>query len=42
MPELSNDEQLILPDDYLRVNNVQKDLTQTGVVLSGMPSYIVE
>jgi len=35
-PELSNNEQLILSDDELNLNNLQKDLTQTGLVLSGI------
>lgn len=35
-PELTNDEQLIVPDDSLDINNLQKDPTQTGVILSGM------
>ncbi len=43
-PDLSNGEQLIVPDENLDINNLQKDLTQTGLVLSGMfyCVYLVE
>jgi hypothetical protein len=41
-PELSNNEQLVVPDDEININNLQKDLTQTGLVISGMKKYLVE
>ncbi|CAF1018548.1 unnamed protein product [Adineta steineri] len=37
-PDLSNDEQFILPDENLELNNIRKDHTQTGLVLSGSSS----
>lgn len=35
-PELLNNEQLILPNDNIRMNNIEKSPTRTGLVLSGM------
>lgn len=35
-PELTPNEQIIVPDDNLDVNNLQKDVTKTGLILSGM------
>ncbi|CAF3271573.1 unnamed protein product [Rotaria socialis] len=37
-PDLTNDEQLIVSDDTLDINNLQKDLTQTGLILTGVGS----
>ncbi|CAF0892158.1 unnamed protein product [Rotaria sp. Silwood1] len=37
-PDLTNNEQLIIPDDNFHINNLQKDLTQTGLLLSGSGS----
>ncbi len=39
-PDLSNDEQLILPDENLQMNNMEKNPTRTGLVLSGTYVYI--
>lgn len=41
-PDLSNDEQLIVPDENIQMNNLQKVLTRTGLVLSGMIIYLIE
>ncbi|CAF2577588.1 unnamed protein product [Rotaria sp. Silwood2] len=37
-PDLTNNELLIVPDDNFHINNLQKDLTQTGLILSGSGS----
>ncbi|CAF1435096.1 unnamed protein product, partial [Adineta ricciae] len=37
-PDLSNGEHFIVPDENLEINNIRKDLTQTGLVLSGFGS----
>ena len=34
-PDLSDNEQFILPDEYLQMNNLEKIPTRTGLVLSG-------
>lgn len=35
-PDLTNDEQLTVPDDILDMDNIQKEVTQSGLILSGM------
>ncbi|CAF3887254.1 unnamed protein product [Rotaria sordida] len=37
-PDLTNNEQIIIPDDNFHINNLQKDLTQTGLILAGLGS----
>jgi hypothetical protein len=39
-PDLSDDEQLIVPDENLQMNNLEKIPTRTGLVISGMHDYI--
>jgi hypothetical protein len=40
VPELSSNEQLVVPDEQLELNNLLHVPTQTGLMLSGM--YLVE
>ncbi|UJR21434.1 hypothetical protein I4U23_024520 [Adineta vaga] len=37
-PDFSSGEKFIIPDENLEINNIRKDLTQTGLVLSGFGS----
>jgi hypothetical protein len=35
-PDLTNDEQLIVPEENIQMNNLERILTRTGLVISGM------
>jgi hypothetical protein len=39
-PDLTDNEQLIVPDETLEINNLEKNPTRTGLVLSGIYVFI--